>query len=155
MAALAHAVKAPGAVPDRAGAVAVEDRSELVRGPAGLRRRPGVGPVPVPGAVVPGRGEKRGEGGASQFRVAARDHQCGHVIVVPGDLPRDGPAGWQSCRHDRGPGDDLGRGLCDRDFFCRERRRIATVPGGRPAGGLYDYRIWSGKARRLTFFIVF
>jgi hypothetical protein len=48
--------------------VAVEDRSALVRGPAAPRRRPGVGPVPVPGAVVPGRDEKRGESGASQFR---------------------------------------------------------------------------------------
>lgn len=60
---------------------AVEDRGELVRGPAALRRCPGVGPVPVPGAVVPGRDEQRGEGGAGQFRVAARDHQCGHATV--------------------------------------------------------------------------
>lgn len=99
--------------------VAVEDQSELVRGPAGLRRRPGVGPVPVPGAAVSDRDEQRGEGGAGQFRVAARDHQCRHVVVVPGDLLCDGPAGWQACRHDRGRGDDLGRA---------EKAQVPTFP---------------------------
>jgi len=57
-----------------------------------------------------------------QFRVATRDHQCGHVIVVPGDLVRDGPAGWQACRHDRGRGDDLGRAE-------REVQVLRVLPG--------------------------
>ena len=95
-------VRTPGAVPDRAGA----DRGRRPKrarpwsgGPAPLS---GVGPVPVPNAVIAGRDEQRGEGGAGQFRVAARDHRCGHVMVVPGDLLRDRPAGWQACRHDLG-----------------------------------------------------
>ena len=66
--------------------------------------------------------EQRGQGGAGQFRVAGRDHECGHVVVVPGDLLRDGPADWQACRHDRGRGDDLGRAE-------REVQVLRVLPG--------------------------
>jgi hypothetical protein len=71
---------------------------------------------------VPGRDEQRGQGGAGQFRVAARDHECGHVVVVPGDLLRDGPAGRQACRRNRGRGDDLGRAE-------REVQVLRVLPG--------------------------
>jgi hypothetical protein len=102
--------------------VAVEDRGELVRGPAGLLRCPGVGLVPVPSTIVPGRDEQRGEGVVGQFRVAARDRQCGHFVVVPGDLLRDGRTGREACRHDRGRSDDLGRAK-------REVQVLRVLPG--------------------------
>jgi len=41
---------------------------------------------------------------------------------VPGDLLRDGPAGRQACRHDRGRGDDLGRAE-------REVQVLRVLPG--------------------------
>jgi hypothetical protein len=90
-------VTAPGAVPDRAGAG---------RGRRPKRARPwSGGPAPSGGSVqsrcqtpsYPAAMRRAaGYDGASQFRAAARDHQCGHVIVVPGDLMRDGPADWQA-----------------------------------------------------------
>ncbi len=46
---------------------------------------------------------------SGKLRVLAGNHQRSRIVVVPGDLPHECPAGGQAGRHDRGRRDDLGR----------------------------------------------
>jgi len=89
-----------------------------------------------------------------------------HVAYMPpgqGQFTPSAPAGYASSRY-RMSGRRVACGICWAIWtlaFIIGIFSAGSVGGSllclalAPLAGWYDYRIWSGKARRLTFFIVF